>query len=551
MAPGDMPLVAGFAFAVMSSLPRSVIVALLSVGFVLVAAKVVGAFRAKEAPFWLRTAKPIKTPLEDDDTVALLVASRAPRETHGALAAVSRRLARVVSSPALAKERVGAGWLEGPRKMHRVSVRRLRSGRYRPAKHIDHDDPSPGYLFERDVRRCTLVLCQLVVSRRGADPDPRTALWDTFVELVDLFHGHHLVMRRMAIAPSHGDYLVGYSNFGEPRNGLGAGFSDHLVHHAIVIDYAVRHYTRADVEDKDALSLSWYGKRLCDLGLLCEYYDEKAQKWSIDADGWMIRDLLSIWGRHGGPDGPGRPCPVDAPMAIVFAYVAVMTAPNVKEHMKDRDIMIGGYMDFALTLSFVKGTLDDKIKELAEGEYYFVDGLRDPSRRRMYGDRATANSQLGLLRADAERQEEAARAETRERKERKEREEREREEREREERREAQRKLLAEREQDLAQFQQSMSMMMEMSRNHGQQFEIRELGVEPDPETVAAIEEALAARENRGARFGPMGAIEDLSSDDEPEDPAANAAWREMMAEPDRLREHFTGEDLPGDEELE
>ena len=51
-----------------------------------------------------------------------------------------------------------------------------------------------------------------------------------------------------------------------------------------------------------------------------------------------------------------------------------------------------------------------------------------------------------------------------------------------------------------------MSMMMEMSRNRGQQFEIRELGVEPDPETVAAIEEALAARENRGARFGPMGA---------------------------------------------
>jgi hypothetical protein len=164
----------------------------------------------------------------------------------------------------------------------------------------------------------------------------------------------------------------------------------------------------------------------------------------------------------------------------------------------------------------------------------------------MYGDRATANSQLGLLRADAERQEEAARAETRERKERKEREEREREEREREERHEAQRKLLAEREQDLAQFQQSMSMMMEMSRNRGQQFEIRELGVEPDPETVAAIEEALAAR-----RHGPMGALEDLSSDDEPEDPAANAAWREMMAEPDRLREHFTGEDLPGDEELE
>ena len=28
-------------------------------------------------------------------------------------------------------------------------------------------------------------------------------------------------------------------------------------------------------------------------------------------------------------------------------------------------------------------------------------------------------------------------------------------------------------------------------------------------------------------------------------------SWREMMAEPDRLREHFTGEDLPGDEELE
>ena len=90
-----------------------------------------------------------------------------------------------------------------------------------------------------------------------------------------------------------------------------------------------------------------------------------------------------------------------------------------------------------------------------------------------------------------------------------------------------------------------MSMMMEMSRNRGQQFEIRELGVEPDPETVAAIEEALAAR-----RHGPMGALEDLSSDDEPEDPAANAAWREMMAEPDRLREHFTGEDLPGDGEL-
>ena len=525
---------------------------------------------------WARAAKPgAKTPLEDDDTVALLVAARAPRETHGALAAVSKRLARVVSSPALAKERAASGWLEGPQTMHRVSVRRLKSGRYRPAKRFDHEDPSPEGLFEPDVQRSTAIFCQLIVARRGADPDPHAALWNTFVELVDLFLGHHLMQMRMDIAPGWGDHLVGYSNFGEPRGGLGAGFTDHLVHHAIVIDYAAKHYDRADVGDKDALSLSWYGKRLCDLGLLREHYDETNQKWSIDADGWIVRDLRAIWETETGIP-PDAACPVDAPMVVVFAYFAVMTQPDARERLEGRELMIGGYLDNLFHAKVFGNVLDRTVARIAGPRR--VDQLLDPARRRMYVTAAARKE----ARADAERASL-------------------REEREREERRAAQREVHAEQEQSMAQYRQnfrnmfswtgrplsdrSVEQLSAMSRGLDARVaalprERRELvqrrmhlaaAVREEEARADAEREAREREERRAAQrevqaeqeqsmaqyrqnlrnifsMGgqPMGDIEPLSSDED-EDPTA---LREILARPERRREHFAGEDLPGDEEL-
>merc|ERR1712147_584731 len=96
----------------------------------------------------------------------------------------------------------------------------------------------------------------------------------------------------------------------------------------------------------------------------------------------------------------GWRCLVDAPMIIVFAYVAVMTQPDARARLEGRDLMIGGYLDHLFHAKVFGDVLDAQLKRLAMAPR-FVDRLRDPAARRMY---LTAAAREEEARADAERE---------------------------------------------------------------------------------------------------------------------------------------------------
>ena len=102
-------------------------------------------------------------------------------------------------------------------------------------------------------------------------------------------------------------YIVGYWNFQEPRGGLGADFSDHLLFFAKVIDYIVANYVRADAESGARDTMSYYGRRLVEFGLLGEHFDERTETWTIDTDGELSTR------REGGRDADSPPPPRRTP----------------------------------------------------------------------------------------------------------------------------------------------------------------------------------------------------------------------------------------------
>ena len=178
----------------------------------------------------------------------------------------------------------------------------------------------------------------------------QTALTDFFVAIVGDFYSMELTRLRMRVDPRR--YIVGYWNFQEPRGGLGADFSDHLLFFAKVIDYIVANYVRADAESGARDTMSYYGRRLVEFGLLGEHFDERTETWTIDTDGDLIRKLRILWGATAPSDAP---CPFDAATVVVYAYIAVMTneaarAKLLAEYCGDGrpGIVIGGLLDVFL-----------------------------------------------------------------------------------------------------------------------------------------------------------------------------------------------------------
>ena len=111
------------------------------------------------------------------------------------------------------------------------------------------------------------------------------------------------------------------------------------MHHAVVIDHIVKYYNRADAEHP--WTFSYYGRQLVKLGLLREHYDECTETWTIDADGWLMRDIRRVWSHLYSPN---KPCPIDAAVAAVYAYVLLMTNSEAKKKLTT-PIVIGGHLD--------------------------------------------------------------------------------------------------------------------------------------------------------------------------------------------------------------
>ena len=153
-------------------------------------------------------------------------------------------------------------------------------------------------------------------------------------------------------------HLCGFGMFHQPRGGLGAGIPEHLLHHACVIDYAAKNYDRDEASDPEGLSLSFYGRRLVDCGLLMEHFNEQTGKWTVDADGPLMRDLRVVWRKSHGTE-----CPIDAAMVVAMAYIAVMGAPDMCQ-LDCRNLVIGGFVDQVVRIGAISIPVDATVRKL-------------------------------------------------------------------------------------------------------------------------------------------------------------------------------------------
>ena len=289
-----------------------------------------------------------------NDTVALLVISRAPRADHAAVAATCRRFARLVLSTegaaTLRKERVASGWLDAPPAPHYSAFPDL-------GDLFDlRDTCGPMYLLkEKRGRACFLLLCHLISRRRGAAPDVRTAIADFCIDVVSAFYSNDLVRVMMqldcavphdASSPTPDD--GGWYCLIEAKQGLGADFPEHVERADLIIDMCIAAWPQFGWDEKYKIPdfITWYSQKLVDLGLLREYYDERTQTHSIDADGWALRDLRAVWKMLNNDRNFGT-CPMDASVVIVFCYIIVMSDDDTMKRLfaTEAQVMTGGIMD--------------------------------------------------------------------------------------------------------------------------------------------------------------------------------------------------------------
>ena len=74
------------------------------------------------------------------------------------------------------------------------------------------------------------------------------------------------------------------------------GFEDHAEHTKVCLERICASYDPADCSDRG--TLSYYGRRLVEAGLLREYYDEQSGQMRIDADGVVMDHVakrLVLW----------------------------------------------------------------------------------------------------------------------------------------------------------------------------------------------------------------------------------------------------------------
>ena len=90
--------------------------------------------------------------------------------------------------------------------------------------------------------------------------------------------------------------------------------------------------------------MSFYAKRMVDVGLLGEFYDEPSGRWKIDADGSIVRVLYDRW-REGSAqphlDWPAE-CPLDASLIGVWAFLLAFRDPVARAQLMSPARVRGG-----------------------------------------------------------------------------------------------------------------------------------------------------------------------------------------------------------------
>ena len=262
------------------------------------------------------------------------------------------------------------------------------------------DTCGPMYpLKEKRGRACFLLLCHLISRRRGAAPDVRTAIADFCIDVVSAFYSIDLVrvMMRLNCAVPHDaslpmpDYLMPDERLGwyyliEAKHELGADFPEHVERADLIVDMCIR---LAAIRKKHEIpdSITWYSQKLVDLGLLREYYDERTQTHSIDADGWVLRDLRAVWKKL-DYDRKFGTCPMDASVVIVFCYIIVMSDDDTMKRLfaTEAQVMTGGVMDRMFVTQGGRGigNMLEAATHIIERQPWSSRLLLDPAARREY-----------------------------------------------------------------------------------------------------------------------------------------------------------------------
>lgn len=132
--------------------------------------------------------------------------------------------------------------------------------------------------------------------------------------------------------------------------GGAGGFVDNVEHARRCLTHAIECYDAADCETPG--TMSFFGKRMVEVGLLGEYYDERSGSWKIDADGDLVRSLQAAWAELGHKSGWSVHCPLDASLLVVLAFMlcfrdraAMRTLFNTADAADPNEIIVrGGYL---------------------------------------------------------------------------------------------------------------------------------------------------------------------------------------------------------------
>ena len=77
------------------------------------------------------------------------------------------------------------------------------------------------------------------------------------------------------------------------------------------------------------------------IAILAEQYDEASGRWSVDADGPVMRSAMGLWRMmaHDSQDEP-ESFPLDAPMIVLLAYILVCRDETARRrlHVDMRDV---------------------------------------------------------------------------------------------------------------------------------------------------------------------------------------------------------------------
>ena len=143
---------------------------------------------------------------------------------------------------------------------------------------------------------------------------------------------------------------------------LGGDMPEHVAHVRRCLARAAESYDPADCATPG--TLSHLGKRMLDVGLVGEAYDEVAGRWTIESDGAVMRGLLRRWDvlHRKSPNFPAD-CPLDASLVPILAYLLMKGDEGARGQMDAGAAHPAGRDDFYLDLAINGGNV------VAYGDY--------------------------------------------------------------------------------------------------------------------------------------------------------------------------------------